>query len=209
MQSESKRLLVLVAAALAAGAYLWAAFRSPSTNKARSVLAPHARVLLLGDSLAEGLAGPIEGLATASSVTLRSLHRRGSRIAGWSRDKQLAATLEAYEPTLVLISLGTNDAALEDPEAERGELDLLIRMASRAGSAVVVWLDPPSLPTLPREGIVRSMLDSSDAGREVGMRRFDPRPLNLPRSSDQVHLTPSGYKQWATALWQWLGGTHG
>lgn len=209
MESDAKRILLLAAAALAAGAYLWAAFRSRPAGKARPVLAPHSRVLLVGDSMAEGLAGPFEKHAADSAVTFRSLYRRGSRIAGWSRDQQLAGTLQAYEPTVVLVSLGTNDAALEHPEAEKDELDLLIRTVSRAGSAAVVWLDPPSLPTLPREGIVRSMLDASEAAREVGMYRYDPRPLSLPRATDQVHLTPSGYSSWAQAVWKFLGSIGG
>lgn len=215
---ERNRLLALGALAVAAATFLWAVFReksksvfgktSTSTSAWRPLFYPGSKVLLVGDSLAQGLGPVLARAAKNDQVAFSSLALQSTRIPYWSRSEQLAAKLSEYRPTLVLISLGTNDAGLANPETEMAELDLLIRNASRGGDAVVGWIYPPDLPTLPRVAMVRAMLDASKAATETSMLRFDSTKLKIPRIQDQVHPTESGYKLWGDAIWAFLGGSH-
>src|SRR3990172_5754810 len=68
------------------------------------------RVLLIGDSLAVGTAPYFAALAKEAGVEFKSLAKVGTRIDQWASSAELKALLEKFQPELVLVSLGTNDA---------------------------------------------------------------------------------------------------
>lgn len=203
------RAIGLAVIVIGAATYLWLAMRPPHRSgiqtSSTSLILPTSRILLVGDSLAEGLKVRLAHLAQTAGAPFRSMSRNSTRIASFSRDPDLSAAIYDYRPTLVLVSLGTNDSALADPLAESAELDVLIRLVTSLGAALV-WIDPPSLPTLPRSALVRQMLSKSAAAAEVGMRRFDSTQIKMARAPDSIHCTPSGYSTWADAIWVYLGG---
>lgn len=150
---------------------------------------PGKRLLLLGDSLAVGLGTPLRTLATDARAEMVVMARQGTRIAQW-------AEAALPEVDIALVSLGTNDMRLLQPETEREVLALLVqRLHAAAGR--VVWLAPPVMP-FPDRG-VRAMI--AGAGVEV----FPSLGLTIARGPDAVHPTAAGYAGWAAAIWRWLG----
>lgn len=170
-----------LAAALAAGAgVLLLRRKQPATTK------PPSRALLIGDSLAVGLAAPLaKELAPAELVTRAHV---GSRSSDWAFEGKYRGELEdaltKFRPDAVLVSLGTNDLAGGKPTAT--SFDFLAKRVAAKGAAVI-FLGPPELPW-PR-GEVWSSAEA--AGILVKA------PEGLPHAPDGVHLTPAGYAAWA------------
>lgn len=161
-------------------------------------------IVLAGDSLAVGLAAP-----------LRRIFRRLICVAQDGRRACDAQHIPAGA-SLVIISLGTNDADARAPEGwERGYAKRLDAIMREADAARFVWLLPPAMGEPGREFFV--------AQRRTVIRRvasqatavtFDPWPGpsyqgywngQQIREEDGIHYTASGYALWAGAIEQALG----
>lgn len=152
------------------------------------------RILLIGDSLAYGLAFPLKQLASKSNVPFAADGRVGTTIHQWASSTWLPNAL-VFKPTLTLISLGTNDMKLLNPLAEEKDLSGLVQKILGAKSRVV-FIAPPTMP-FPDKG-VRAMIES----QKQPIFRSDQ--LQIPRAPDQIHPTAAGYAGWAGAIWSWL-----
>lgn len=169
---------------------------TPDTSWTGSAFAgPSDRVLLLGDSLAAGLTAPMKALVEASGAEFSGHGVVGSRIDEW--DSKYAAPDLEWGPTVVVVSLGTNDMKMFDPSTQqRGHLDSLLAKL-RAGGARVAWIVPPTMPF--EDKGVRQLV--ADAGPDMLVHA---ERLDLPRGGDKIHMTPSGYKKFAEAVWSCL-----
>jgi lysophospholipase L1-like esterase len=197
-----KRVWIYSGIALAAGVGLVVA-ASPGASGPQPVaggppkprLGSGSRLLLVGDSFAQGLAPPLGELAKGLGVAFRADGRLGTRIAQWAAQPWLSADL-AWGPTMVLVSLGTNDMKLPQPAVEQPALaQLAARLKSSGGR--VVWLNPPTMP-FPDRG-VRAMIAAT------GLEVFHSEALQLPRGPDGIHPTVSSYAGWAGSVWRWVG----
>lgn len=146
------------------------------------------RVLLVGDSLAVGLAPPLR----ASLGTRFASDARGGTVARqWITRGWLAAALAQHKPTLVLVSSGTNDAAGQiTAEAFAANVRDVTALAAQHG-ARVVWLAPPPMPYATAQ--IPAGLAAS------GVPTLTP-PADLERAPDKIHCTPRGYAQWAARI---------
>ncbi len=186
-------------------------------------LRPGDRILLVGDSLAVGLAVPLRALCRDTGLAFQALATVGTRIDQWATSSALSDALVTFQPTIVLISLGTNDAYMQPSGAQSvgarqapfmEELLNKIETYPHAGGAgagprAIVWLSPP---TLPKEAVslpsVMALIESEHA---INFPRIKPRVaffptqgLTLARGPDGIHPVASGYALWAGRLWQWL-----
>jgi lysophospholipase L1-like esterase len=113
---------------------------------------------------------------------------------------RLAQILQAAQPQLVLVSLGTNDSVGTVFSSEQAALDGIIKTVQDAG-AVLVWIGPPTLPaSLVGQDAVRAALKAAVPNY------FDSTYVNMPvRDAAQgIHPTPAEYAQWADSIWDWL-----
>ncbi len=164
----------------------------------RPKIAPGTRLLVIGDSMAVGLDPHLRQLAEEAGIAgYASRGIVGTTIGGWADSAWLETTLPAFQPTLILISLGTNDEASAPGAAdrERPALEQLVHRLESSGAALV-WIGPPSLP-LPRQGV-------SDMIRAALPYYYPSEQLDIPRGPDGLHPTAAGYAGWAGALWSWL-----
>lgn len=198
---DSKRLWIYAGLGLAAGVGLVVASSSSTTpngalppTSPRPSLVPGSRVLLLGDSLAQGLAAPLRQLAVEAGLVFQADGRVGTRIADWSSQPWLAQAL-AFKPTITLISLGTNDMKMTNPLSEQPALVRIVQSLIAARSAIV-WITPPTMPF--SDPGVRTMLANA------GVPLFRSESLPIPRGPDKIHPTALGYAGFAGALWSWL-----
>ncbi len=170
-------------------------------------LRPGDRVLLLGDSLAVGLSVPFGSLCKDHGIAFQSLAIVGTRIDQWASSADLARTLETFRPTVIVVSLGTNDAYMKGPpdpgQRQAPHLDKLLTLLEAAHPRAIVWLQPPSLPPAATAlSSIRQLIDT--VRRRSHAFIFQSQKLALPRGPDGIHPVASGYAQWAGAIWQWL-----
>ena len=155
------------------------------------------RVLLLGDSFANGLTAPMRSAATAAGWDFRVLAKDGTRIDHWAQSEGLTKLLTEYQPTLVFVVLGTNDEymgpGVVDSRREAMHA-LLSKITVAPGFREVVWVGPPTIPR-PSNGVTDMLKDALEPAY------FDSRALEIPRAGDGLHPTGAGYKKWAEAIW--------
>lgn len=191
-------------------------------------LRPGDRVLLVGDSLAVGLSAPLGALCQDNGIPFQAIATVGTRIDQWAQSQPLTDALTSFQPTIVLISLGTNDAyMLPQPGQDIGArqapyADQLLSKIEQyphasdpgTGPRAIVWISPPTLPPAAVSlGPVMQLIESEHA---IALPRIKPRvsffptqslnvPVeNLPRGPDGIHPVARGYAIWAGKLWQWL-----
>lgn len=160
------------------------------------------RLMLVGDSLAVGMNPHFKELATSQVVPYVSLAKEGTRIDQWNQSAQLLMTLDQFKPTLVLVSLGTNDAYTGITiESQMESMDELLDKLEGVG-AEVVWIGAPALPETyygnhPNEEMLEAI-------RSEAPYYFESHKLEIPRGPDELHPTSGGYGGWAGAVWEWL-----
>lgn len=172
---------------------------SEAVYRVKSMRSGPPRVLLMGDSIAEGLEAPLRRAATAEGAeVVVGVHQRGSTISQWAKRAPQAAAIAA--PSVVLVALGSND--VHTPKGE--DVDAVIKSALEWG-AELAWLTPfrqngagESLPGLiwQSSGIV---LDGQATLKEA----------RATTASDGVHLNPANYERVGQAIWRNIGGDGG
>lgn len=201
---------------LGVAAYLVFRSRAAHAGVAQSFLRTPQRVLVIGDSLAVGMMPTFAGLAqrdghefygkgcpmgaTGGSACTAVT---GSSTPQWARDAWIGSALAASRPSLVLISLGTNDfkgGASYAPTVRSAAQSIAAKI--RAAGALPIWIDPLRMP-------FEDSAMARDAWRNSGAIAFDSSQLDFKRAGDGVHLTPAGYQGWAEQVWSWLAGSIG
>jgi lysophospholipase L1-like esterase len=167
------------------------------------------RLLLVGDSLAVGLAPPLGQLAKENGVLFDAVGQVGSTVKNWSTgalNVQLRQKLTA-RPKVVLVSLGTNDEALMMSQA-RLEIELLEPLMAliRASGAEIGWIGPPKF--LPGQSFSPNGFTLAIQRRVPSADYFPSEQYDIPRGGDRLHPTVKGYAGWAGAIWQWLRCCH-
>ena len=195
---------------LAGGAFLLIRSARAANPVWRKVDFGKDRFLLIGDSLAEGLGVPLTD--PNANVAGRVVSKRGARISAYVGNGNMVAdlqrTLAEFQPTVVLVSLGTNDEAarLRDPYAD-------IKKATEANVAAllkslanynVIWIGPPQLPW-ENDTLFRQMLRQA-VGPENYFASHLSHPVNNARirANDGIHFTAKGYKDWLDAVGEWI-----
>ena len=202
---------------------------TPSTAPALQIDWPSERVLVIGDSLAVGAQPLLKSAMQARGMDAFSgIAVGGTNILQWSDNnyaegKALEAALATFRPTLVLISLGTND------EATRGYLNwrkqpwdaddlahnrvgpnfsvarqrarAIARLARKLSGTKSVWIGPPaSDPSIwPMDREFRDLLANTWQGRYFNTEAVAP-----AKGGDGIHFTGRGNRTWVDAIMAYL-----
>lgn len=166
--------------------------------KAPRVRPGKSRVFLVGDSLAVGLAPHLKTLFAETGIPFAHLAKSGTRIDQWANSQVLQQKLTEFSPTLILVSLGTNDEYLPEGAVERQRPYLAQLVENLEPHAELVWIGPPTLPKQ-SNGIV-AMLRQELASSYY----FSSDKLTIDRGPDRIHPTARGYAAWAGSIWRWL-----
>jgi lysophospholipase L1-like esterase len=181
-------------------------------------LRPGDRILLVGDSLAVGLSTPLGALAKDRGIAFSALATVGTRIDQWAQSQDLKDALASFQPTIVLISLGTNDAYMMPPPdvgvRQAPYMDALLTMIETGwthsddyglGPRAIVWIAPPTLPDAAISiAPVRALIADQAALLHRRISIYPSDRLTLARGPDGIHPVVSAYAAWAGAIWQWL-----
>ncbi len=165
---------------------------SPTTTPAK-------RIVLVGDSLAQGLGPVLAEIARRVPCAFQALGKKSTRVQDWMRDGDLLAAIGAPPADLVLVCLGTNDMRAADPANAGTEAGALVDKIFAAGASVA-WIGPPRMTF--DTGAFRPALSGACGPRDV--RICDSQSLDLERAADGIHLTPKGYRSWAETIAAWV-----
>ena len=169
---------------------------------ARPKLEKDSRLLLIGDSLSQGMLPHFRVFAEEAGVPYIGSGIPGTRIDQWAASNWLEKTLAEFKPTHVLVSLGTNDAYSNlSPQSVQQSAKTLIEKIQLAG-AHVIWIGAPALPETYGKNILHE--DTLQVVQGVAPYYFASQEYSIPRGPDNLHPSVQGYAGWAGAIWNWL-----
>jgi lysophospholipase L1-like esterase len=154
--------------------------------------------LLAGDSQAGGMSREFSSQARTAGYSPRIHYVIGSTTSQWT--SWLSHDMDLYRPELVVVVLGTNDAAMS-PEglARRASAYRKIAEAVSSRGAKLAWIGIPRLhPRLKTADTVKMMIEGA------APNFFDSTRLDIPMQRDGVHATPAGYATWFDEAWLWF-----
>lgn len=156
------------------------------------------RILLFGDSMAELLALRFADYANANGHELTCVSWYSSSTRQWAETDTLDHYMRTVRPTLVLISLGSNELYTRDMKrCERHARAIL----QRIGGVPAIWIGPPNW--CEDFGINQQLLDI------MGSNAFYPSlRLTFERQKDGRHPTPAAARVWVDKIVEWMNSGH-
>jgi hypothetical protein len=156
------------------------------------------RILVIGDSQAHALGREFVTEARMHGAEVWSKAECGSSTIPWA-SRKLVRLLEKYEPDILLVSLGTNDAGgIIARKVFPRKATWIVDKAHEYG-AEVVWVIPPQ-NKMRVQNLMNWVRNHSTADRV-----FDSTCLDL-KIHDGVHPTRKASKYWARIMWMFLMG---
>jgi hypothetical protein len=158
---------------------------------------PGSTVLLLGDSLAVGMSREFEHKSRTAGYIPVTTAVVGTTTFQWIR--KIDDVLVTYRPSLVVVSLGTNDAVTYESIARNPDVYEAFVRRARAQGAVVVWVGPPAIS----EQRIRHIEDTKKIIRNSVPIYYDSSSLDIVLT-DGIHTTSKGYEKWMDEVWNWM-----
>jgi lysophospholipase L1-like esterase len=154
-------------------------------------------VLLVGDSMAEGVGPWLQKKVEAVGGRFINGQERSSTIVWWQGSGKLRELLALHRPDVVFIALGSNEIFLQQPEVRA---PLIKRMVEEIGARPSYWIGPPSWK--PDLGLVHVIEENFQPGHF-----YNSNDLKVPRAPDGKHPTAQGYQTWTELVWNWYART--
>lgn len=153
-------------------------------------------VLLIGDSMADGLGSRFNDYAVKNGFKFHSIVWYGSTTRDWAIAADLQYQIERVRPTYIIISLGTNDLGYKDYSRRETAIQTIL---SRVGNIPYVWIGPLPWKKIKDRTIVDLIRDCTGEGRF-----FDSSSVIASRA-DGIHPTRQGAAQWVDKIVEWMG----
>ena len=167
-----------------------------STRVAHVAESRNQVVLLVGDSMADGLGVRFNDYAVKNGFEFHSVVWYGSTTRDWAIASDLQYQIERVHPTYIIISLGTNDLGYKDYSRRETAIHTIL---SRIGNIPYVWVGPLPWHRVKDRTIVNVIRDCTGTGRF-----FDSSSVIASRA-DGVHPTRQGAARWVDKIVEWMG----
>lgn len=154
-------------------------------------------VLLVGDSMAEGVGPWLQKKVEAVGGRFINGQTRSSTIVWWQGSGKLRELLALHKPDVVFIALGSNEIFIEQPALRA---PLIKQMVEEIGARPSYWIGPPSWK--PDLGLVHVIEENFQPGHF-----YNSNDLKVPRAPDGKHPTAQGYQTWTELVWNWYAKT--
>jgi len=169
------------------------------------------RVVLVGDSIGQGLAPHLAVMLPSLGIVFASSHAGVPLVVKSLTATGLLPLLKAHaaafaDTRTAILSIGSNDAATNDPATEAKTLQDIVAFLRDAGVDEIVWASPPNFRLPPQKvpsPATAAKQNAFDALLTRGLvdRRIVPSDAVVSEiAPDRVHLTPAGYSTYASQI---------
>jgi lysophospholipase L1-like esterase len=174
-----------------------------AATKPHPLLIPGDKIWLIGDSLGVGLLQPLGEIVLAHNFVLSGAPVGGTTIGYW--DAHPVELVEQWGATVVIVVLGTNDAAATERYRDTvpAKAAHLVSRLHAVGTRVC-WVGPGSDFKFSDGGREVQTMIASSSGSELVL---DPTAQKFQKQPDNVHPTTSGYAEMAKWIWNRLSGS--
>lgn len=154
-------------------------------------------ILLLGDSMVEGLSKPFGRYAAVNGHELTSVIWYSSSSKTWALTDTLEYFVRKYNPDFVMVSLGGNELFVRDLENRKRYVSDIVE---RLSGIPFIWIGPPNWKD---DTGINSIL-CNIVGHD---RFFESCNLEFERGADGRHPTARSSSVWADTISSWLMNT--
>ncbi len=167
----------------------------PQAAPAAEVDSSAMTLLLIGDSMLEGLSPRLAAYANANGHTLYSVIWYSSTSEVWGRSDKLKNYINRLHPDFVFISLGANELFVKDIAAKRDKY--VKKIIADIGSIPYLWIGPPNWK--PDTGINDLIAANAAPGSF-----FLSDGMHFDRTKDGAHPTRSSAAAWMDSVVRWM-----
>lgn len=161
-----------------------------------------ARIFILGDSHSV-LLGPaiVRAMSSSDWALAGQISRVGWSTARYSHDSTWLPEIAAARPDVVIVILGTNDAA-QGQQAYAGQLKSVVDSIKSASVPAIVWVGPPTVTNAAVDARGDRIAPWQGSFLpQMGVKWIDSRQMtNGGQAPDGIHFTAAGYRAWAGSL---------
>lgn len=152
------------------------------------------KILFFGDSMVDYLGRPFESYAAKNGHTIESVIWFSSTTQHWAQTDTLQYFLRKYEPSYIVICLGSNEIFAKDTERRQNWVK---EIEAKLGDLPFIWISPPNW---------KEVYEFTDMLREtVGNDRFfDSTHLSMERGPDHAHPTYDAAVGWMDTVATWM-----
>lgn len=152
------------------------------------------RILLIGDSMVEGLRLRMADYALENGYDLMAVVWYSATTYWYAKSDTLNYFINQHQPDFIMMSLGGNEQFARDLTRRAGYVQEIV---DRIGDIPFIWIGTPSW---------RSNATFNDCAREVvGDDRFyESAHLTLERQKDHAHPTIAAASIWMDSLAVWM-----
>lgn len=152
------------------------------------------RIFFFGDSMVDYLGRPFESYAAKNGHSIESVVWFSSTTQHWAQTDTLSYFLKKYDPTYVVICLGSNEVYAKDSKRRQVWVKEILE---KLGDLPYLWVSPPTWT---------DDVEFTDMIREtVGDDRyFDSTHLSMERGPDHKHPTYEAADVWMDTVAAWI-----
>lgn len=153
------------------------------------------RILIIGDSMLEGINPRLAAYADKNGHTLNSVIWYSSTTAYWGNCDTLKVFLRRFKPTFIFISLGANELFVSDIAAKREHL--LKNFLSQIGDIPYIWIGPPNWK---KDTGINEMIERNVPHGQY----FKSEGMHFDRTKDGAHPTHASAALWVDSIARWM-----
>jgi len=166
-----------------------------SNQKQESADTSSQRILLIGDSMLEGIMLRLKDYTAQNHHDLKTVIWYSSSTEYFGQSDTLKYFINQYKPTYIMLVLGANELFVPDIMRKRGKY--VKHILAQIGSVNYIWIGPPNW----KEDTGINDLIINNVGT---MRYFPSKNLNYKRSKDGAHPTHESASVWMDSIAVWI-----
>jgi hypothetical protein len=153
------------------------------------------RILLIGDSMLEGLSPRLAAYAKANGHELSTVIWYSSTSQIWGQCDTLSTFIRRYKPTYVMVCLGANELFVRNIEQRRDRY--IKRIIQQIGNRPYLWIGPPNWK---EDTGINNLIAKNTADGSF----FLSNGINLTRAADGAHPTRRAAAMWVDSIVRWM-----
>lgn len=158
------------------------------------------KILLAGDSMADGLLAPLTEYCDKNGHKLIRAGWTSSTIVGWAYSNRLSGLIKKYNPSYIIMALGSNELYTTDLKIRE---KLVNQILDESSNIKFVWVGPPHW----REdnGLDEMLIETLGENKYFSSKSmFLSEPLKNKRAPDKRHPSPYAFGIWADSIAAWI-----
>ncbi|MDE6409076.1 MAG: hypothetical protein K2K81_02370 [Muribaculaceae bacterium] len=152
------------------------------------------KIFFFGDSMVDYLGRPFESYAAKNGHEIESVVWFSSTTQHWAQTDTLQYFLRKYDPSYVVICLGSNEVEARDIKRRQKWVE---EIQQKLGDLPYVWVSPPNWTE--EEGFTNMIKEAVGADRF-----FDSSHLSMERGPDHKHPTYEAAVGWMDTVASWM-----